>query len=79
MESLSGTWTLLAMLHTMRYDMNGRFQLQGDKNWILPLMQTGSSGTFIGWKSGQTTFVLLWDRMQGAWQWTPRLKGNNGS
>jgi hypothetical protein len=33
-------------------------------------MQTGSSGTLIGWKSGQTTFVPLWDRMEGAWQWT---------
>jgi hypothetical protein len=30
-------------------------------------MQTGSSGTLIGWKSGQTTFVPLWDRMEGAW------------
>jgi hypothetical protein len=28
-------------------------------------MQTGSSGTLIGWKSGQTTFVPLWDRMEG--------------
>jgi hypothetical protein len=26
-------------------------------------MQTGSSGTLIGWKSGKTTFVPLWDRM----------------
>jgi hypothetical protein len=34
-------------------------------------MQTGSSGTLIGWKSGQTTYVPLWDRMKGAWQWTP--------
>ncbi len=25
-------------------------------------MQTGSSGTLIGWKSGQTTFVPLWDQ-----------------
>jgi hypothetical protein len=33
-------------------------------------MQTGSSGTLIGWKSGQTTFVPLWDRMEGAWLWT---------
>ncbi len=24
------------MLHTMRYDMNGRSLLQGGKNWILP-------------------------------------------
>ncbi len=30
-------------------------------------MQTGSSGTLIGLKSGQTTFVPLWDRMEGAW------------
>ncbi len=30
-------------------------------------MQTGSSGTLIGWKSGQTP---PWDRMEGAWLWT---------
>ncbi len=30
-------------------------------------MQTGSSWTLIGWKSGQTTFVPLWDWMEGAW------------
>jgi hypothetical protein len=30
-------------------------------------MQTGSSGTLIGWKSGQTTFVPLWDWREGAW------------
>ncbi len=29
-------------------------------------MQTGSSGTLIGWKSSQTTFVPLWDWMEGA-------------
>jgi hypothetical protein len=47
--------------------MNGIFQMQGGKNWILPnqSMQTGSSGTLIGWISGQTTFVPLWDRMEG--------------
>ncbi len=33
-------------------------------------MQTGSSGTLICWKSGQTTFFPLWDRMEGAWLWT---------
>jgi hypothetical protein len=33
-------------------------------------MQTGSSRTLIGWQSGQTTFVPLWDRMEGAWLWT---------
>ncbi len=30
-------------------------------------MQTGFSGTLIGRKSCQTTFVPLWDRMEGAW------------
>ncbi len=30
-------------------------------------MQTGSSGTLIGWKSGQTTFVPPWGWMEGAW------------
>ncbi len=30
-------------------------------------MQTGSSETLIGWISGQTTFVPLWDRMEGSW------------
>ncbi len=30
-------------------------------------MQTGSSGTLIGWISGQTSFVPLWDWMEGAW------------
>jgi hypothetical protein len=33
-------------------------------------MQTGSSGTLIGWKSGQTTYFPLWDRMEGARLWT---------
>ncbi len=31
------------------------------KRW----MQTGSSGTLIGWKSGQTTYFPLWDRGYG--------------
>jgi hypothetical protein len=34
-------------------------------------MQTRSYGTLIGRNSGQTTFVPLWDRMEGAWPWTP--------
>ncbi len=43
-------------------------------------MQTGSSGTLIGWKSGQTTFVPLWDRMEGAWLWTPgEIRQNTNS
>ncbi len=36
------------------------------KRWL----QTGSSGTLIGWKSGQTTNVPLRDRMEGACLWT---------
>jgi hypothetical protein len=41
-------------------------------------MQTGSSGTLIGCKYGQTTFVLLWDRMEGAWLWTLRSQMQGG-
>jgi hypothetical protein len=37
------------------------------KRW----MQTGSSGSLIGWKSSQTTYFPLWDRMVGSWLWTP--------
>jgi hypothetical protein len=33
-------------------------------------MQTGSFETLIGLKSGQTTYVPLWDRIEGAWLWT---------
>jgi hypothetical protein len=29
-------------------------------------MQTGSSETLTGWKFGETTYVPLWDRMEGA-------------
>jgi hypothetical protein len=49
--------------------MNGIFQKQGGKTGFCRnrSMQTGSSGTLIGWISGQTTFVPLWDRREGAW------------
>jgi hypothetical protein len=52
--------------------MNGRFQMQGGKTGFCRKisMQTGSSETLIGWKSGQTTFVPLWDQMEGSWLWT---------
>jgi hypothetical protein len=58
------------MYCTQQYDMNGRFQKQGGKKTgfcrnTLDQMQTGSSGTLIGWKSSQTTYVPLWDRMEG--------------
>jgi hypothetical protein len=33
-------------------------------------MKTGSSETLVGWKSGKTTYVPLWDQMEGAWLWT---------
>ncbi len=47
------------------------------KRW----MQTGSSGTLIGWKFGQPTYFPLWDWMEGAWLWTqerPRRGWDNG-
>jgi hypothetical protein len=37
-------------------------------------MQNGFSETIIGWKSGQTTYVPLRDRMEGAWLWTQKGK-----
>ncbi len=33
-------------------------------------MQTGSSEALICWKSRKTTYVPIWDRMEGAWLWT---------
>ncbi len=42
-------------------------------------MKTGSSGTLIGWKSGQTTYFPLWDRMEGAWLWTRNVCGDTAS
>ncbi len=44
-------------------------------------MQTGSSGTLIGWKSGQTTFVPLWDRMEGTWlrSHAPSIRSHRGT
>jgi hypothetical protein len=49
--------------------MNRIFQMQGGKKGFCRnrSMQTGSSETLIGWISGQTTFVPLWDRIEGAW------------
>ncbi len=54
-----------------RYDMNRRSQLQGGETGFCrkSLMQTGSSETLIGWTSGKTTYIPLWDRMEGAWLW----------
>jgi hypothetical protein len=52
-----------------RYDMNGRSEMQGGKNWIL-LKEMNANRFF--WDSlwleiWSTTYVPLWDRMEGAW------------
>ncbi len=49
--------------------MNGEFQIQGGKNWILPKEMNANR---LFWdshwlESGQTTFVPLCDRTEGAW------------
>jgi hypothetical protein len=48
------------------------FQMQEKKTGFCRkrLRQTGSSWTLIDWKSVQTTYVPLWDRMEGARLWT---------
>jgi hypothetical protein len=38
-----------------------------------------SSETLIGWKSGKTTYVPLWDQMEGAWLWTQSPQDNGGT
>jgi hypothetical protein len=40
-------------------------------------MQTGSTEALIGGKSGKTTHVPLWDRIEGAWLWTQMQGGEN--
>jgi hypothetical protein len=46
--------------------------MQGGKHWILPKEANENRflQTLIGWKSGKTTYVSLWDRMERAWLWT---------
>ncbi len=45
-----------------RYDMNGRSQMQGGKNWILPkeLNTNHSSETLIGWKLEKNLCLSMW-------------------
>ncbi len=46
--------------------MNGRSQMLGGKNMIFSKeikCKRFSSETLIGWKSGKTTYVPLWDQM----------------
>ncbi len=59
-----GTYALLR-----RWTWTGDFKCREVKTGFYRnrSMQTGSSGTLIGWKSGQTTFVPLWDWMEGPW------------
>jgi hypothetical protein len=38
-----------------------------EKSNVDVLMCRCSFGTLIGWKSGQTTYFPLWDRIEGAW------------
>jgi hypothetical protein len=48
--------------------MDERFQMQGGKNWILP--KYINANRFFWDSHGQTTYVPVWDRMEGAWLWT---------
>ncbi len=56
-----------------RHDMNGRSQMQGGKNWILP-KKTNANQFFWDshwleiWKN-KTTYVPQWDWMEGTWLW----------
>ncbi len=55
--------------HQRRWTWTGDFKCREVKTGFYRngSMQTGSSGTLIGWESGQTSFVPLWDWMEGAW------------
>ncbi len=53
-----------------RYAMNGRFQMQGGKNWILPI-EINANRFF--WDSHWLEIWsnhLRWDRMEGSLLWT---------
>ncbi len=49
-------------VHQRRYEWTGDFKCREVKTvfCLKRWMQTGSSGTLIGWKSGQTTYVSLY-------------------
>ncbi len=57
-----------------RYDMNGRFQMQGGKNWILPKEMNANrffwDSHWLEIWSKHLLYVPLWGRMEGAWLWT---------
>jgi hypothetical protein len=55
-----------------RYDMNGRFQMQGGKNWILP-KEINANRFFWDshWlESWSNHFCPSMGPMEGAWLWT---------
>ncbi len=45
--------------------------MQGGKNWILP-KEMNANRFFLDshWLEDQTTYVPLWNRMEGVWLWT---------
>ena len=63
-----------------RYDMDGRSQMQGGKKWILPKEINANRFFWHSlwleiWKNHSCPSMgpnggSLWDRMEGAWQWT---------
>jgi hypothetical protein len=56
--------------------LNGISQLQGGKNWILP-KEMNANWFFRDshWlESGKTTYVPQWDRMEGAWLLTKKIR-----
>ncbi len=61
-------WNKVILINQRRWTWTGDFKCREVKTGFYRnrSMQTGSSGTLIGWKSGQTTFVPLWDWMEGA-------------
>ncbi len=63
--------TASASCKQRRYDMNRWSQMLGGHNWIL-LKGINANRFFWDspWKSGKTTYVPLWDQMEGAWLWT---------
>jgi hypothetical protein len=52
--------------------MNGRFQMQGGKNWIFPKEMNANRFFWDShWLEIWSNHIFpLWDRMEGAWLWT---------
>ncbi len=52
-----------------QYDMNGRSQMQGGKNWILT-KEIKANRFFSASHGLEILKKPLWDLMEGAWLWT---------